>query len=158
MPSARTAGRRDPETGSGDVMSHPPTEHLVVPVANEADARATATALTEYPYGRISVVHVVAKAGGAPDKLAVEQAEQRGENSFAAFRDVIPEIETEITYATDVVEAIHDLAVDLDASVIAFRPRGGSRLVQLIAGNALRLVTETELPVIALHGPAEGRR
>lgn len=137
-------------------MSKTLTEHLVVPVVNEEDARATATALEEYPYSRLTVVHVVEKAGGAPDKLSVEQAELLGEASFAAFREVIPEIETEITYATDVVGAVNDLAVELEANAIAFRPRGGSRLVQLISGDkALRLVTNTELPVIALHDARE---
>lgn len=137
-------------------MSQSLTDHLVVPVANEEDARATATALKEYPYDRITVIHVVEKGGGSPDKLSVEQAELLAEDSFAAFREIIPDVETEITYATDIVQAINDFAVELGANAIAFRPRGGSRLVQLIAGDkALRLVTDSELPVIALHDAEE---
>jgi len=132
-------------------MSQSLTDHLVVPVANEEDARATATALKGYPYDRLTVVHVVEKGGGSPDKLSVEQAELLAEDSFAAFRRIIPDIETEITYDTDVVTAINDLAIDCGANAVAFRPRGGSRLVQLLSGDkALRLVTNTELPVIAL--------
>lgn len=37
-------------------MSQSPTEHLLVPVASGADARATATELTQYPFDRITVV------------------------------------------------------------------------------------------------------
>jgi len=127
------------------------TAHLVVPVANEEDARATARSLREYPHTEVTVVHVVEKASGTPDKLSLEQAEWLAEESFAAFREIIPDVETELVYDEDVVEGINDLAVAVDASAIAFRPRGGSRLVQLLAGDkALRLVTKTELPVIAL--------
>ncbi|ELY82892.1 universal stress protein [Natrinema gari] len=137
-------------------MSHFLTAHLVVPVANAEDARATATALEECPYNRITVVHVVEKGGGVPDKIPLEQARSRAEDSFAAFREIVPNVETEITYATDVVKAINELAVELEVDAIAFRPRGGNRIVQLLAGDkALRLVTEAELPVIAVHDGAE---
>jgi nucleotide-binding universal stress UspA family protein len=132
-------------------MSQSLTAHLVVPVANADDARATARSLREYPHGEVTVVHVVEKTGGAPDKLSLEQAEGLAEESFAAFQEVMPDVEAELVYAEDVVEGIVDLAVAVDGSAIAFRPRGGSRLVQLLAGDrALKLVTEPDLPVIAL--------
>ncbi|WP_343122531.1 universal stress protein [Haloferax sp. ATB1] len=104
-------------------MSDTLMNHLVVPVANDEDARATALALKRYPFDRITVVHVVEKAGGAPDKLSLEQAEALAEDSFAAFREILPDVETETRYATDVVESISTAAVELDASAIAFRPR-----------------------------------
>jgi nucleotide-binding universal stress UspA family protein len=132
-------------------MSQSLTAHLVVPVANADDAHATARSLREYPHGEVTVVHVVEKTGGAPDKLSLEQAEGLAEESFAAFQEVMPDVEAELVYAEDVVEGIVDLAVAVDGSAIAFRPRGGSRLVQLLAGDrALKLVTEPDLPVIAL--------
>ena len=132
-------------------MSQSLTAHLVVPVANADDARATARSLRGYPHGEVTVVHVVEKTGGAPDKLSLEQAEQLAEESFVAFQEVMPDVEAELVYDEDVVEGIVDLAVAVDGSAIAFRPRGGSRLVQLLAGDrALKLVTKTDLPVIAL--------
>ena len=131
-------------------MNQPLTAHLVVPVVNADDARATARALGKYQHAEVTVVHVVEKAGGAPDKLSLEQAEELAEESFVAFREVMPDVEAEFVYDEDVVGGIVDLAVAVDASAIAFRPRGGSRLVQLLAGDkTLKLVTKSDLPVIA---------
>lgn len=132
------------------------TDHLVVPVANEGDARETARILEAYEFDRITVVHVVEKGEGVPDKLPVEQAEQRATDAFAAFREVIPGGDAALVYRRDVVGAIIDVAAERDASAIAFRPRGGTRLVQFLSGDtALSLVTDADRPVIAL--PDEGR-
>jgi nucleotide-binding universal stress UspA family protein len=132
-------------------VRRPLTAHLVVPVANEEDSRATARCLREFDPGEVTVVHVVEKAGRAPDKLSPEQAAGLAEELFTVFREIIPDVETELVYDEDVVEGITDLAVTVNASAIAFRPRGANRLIRLLAGDkARRLVRKTDLPVIAL--------
>ncbi|SIS15657.1 universal stress protein [Natronorubrum thiooxidans] len=128
------------------------TNHVVVPVADEEDARATATVLDQYQFDRVTVVHIIEKGEGVPDKLALEQAESRAADAFDMFQEAIPEAEDEITYSRDVVSAIINTAEELEASSIAFRPRGGNRLVQFLSGDkALRLITESDRPVIALR-------
>lgn len=125
---------------------------VLVPVADEEDARATAAALARHAPGAVTALHVVEKGGGVPDKRPVEQSEDIADAAFAAIRERFPDADSEIAYSRDVVQAILDVARQRDVSAIVFRPRGGSRVVQFLAGDrALRLVTEADRPVVALH-------
>lgn len=127
-------------------------DHVVVPVADPEDARATSHALAPYTPDNITSVHVIEKGEGAPDKLPLEQSETRAERTFATVRETFPAAADYKAYSRDVVESIIGAADDCDASAIAFRPRGGSRVVQFLSGDrALRLVTGADCPVIALH-------
>lgn len=131
--------------------ARPLLSDILVPVANEADARATAEALLPYSPTKITVLHVVEKGGGAPDKTPVEQSESIAEAAFAAFHETFPDAETEITYRADLVDGIIDVANEREASAIVFRPRGGSRIVQLLSGDrSLKLITDADRPVISL--------
>ena len=126
-------------------------DHVLVPVANEDDARTTAQALSNYSPGEVTVLHVVEKGEGVPDKTPVEQSEAIAAESFEAFREAFPDAADEITYSRDIVGAIFDVAESVDASAIVFRSRGGNRLVQFLSGDlSLKLVTNAERPVIAL--------
>ncbi|WP_158855086.1 universal stress protein [Halorhabdus sp. CUG00001] len=126
-------------------------EHVLLPVANEDDALATARALEPYDPEHVTAIHVVEKGGGVPDKTPVEQSEDLAEESYAAVRTVFPDADDYTGYARDVVEAIDEAAADIDASAVAFQPRGGNRLIQFVSGDTtLKLVTEVEHPVITL--------
>ncbi|WP_435067304.1 universal stress protein [Haloplanus sp. C73] len=130
----------------------------LVPVASEDDARATCRAA--FPRiaaagGRPVVVHVIEKAGGAPDKASVEQREAAAADAFAVVRDHAEDagldVTTEIRYGTDVAATIIDAAADVDASAVVFHPRDGSWLLDLLTGNVRdRLLEESEHPVVVL--------
>lgn len=128
-------------------------ERVVLPVATVEDARASARALGPHETEHVVAVHVIEKAGGAPDKTSVEQREEVAAETFDALRDALPDrsIETDLRYGTDVAETIFAAADDHDATAIVITPRGGSRWIRLLTGDiALRLVTETDRPVIVL--------
>jgi nucleotide-binding universal stress UspA family protein len=126
-------------------------DRVLLPVASEEDAETSARALERQDYGEVILVNVVEKAGGAMDKAGVEQRELEAEEMFEAARAVLGDVPSEICYGTDVVETIFDAADDIDATAVVVTPRGGNRFVRLITGDvALRLVTETELPVVVL--------
>lgn len=132
-------------------MTQKLTQHVIVPVANEEDAAATAALLEPYEFEQITVLHVVEKGEGVPDKTPVEYSERVAAAAFKIFRETFSGAETETAYRRDIVKGILEVADGVDASAIAFRPRGGSRLIQWLSGDkSLRLVTEADRPVISI--------
>lgn len=125
--------------------------HVLVPVVHEEDARKTAEALRPYEPDHVTALHVVEKGGGVPDKTPVEQSEELAAESYAAVRAVFPDADEHTAYSRDVVDAIFDAAAEVDASAIAYRSRGGNRLIQFLSGDlSLKLVTQAECPVLSL--------
>lgn len=127
--------------------------HLLVPVASETDARKTARALEPYEPDRLTIVHVVEKGNGVPDKTPVEQSEAVADAAFEVFRETFPEADDELVYERDIVQGIVDAANAVEATAVAFVPREESRLKQFLSGDrTLRLVTDADRPVISLPG------
>ncbi|ERG97277.1 MAG: universal stress protein UspA related nucleotide-binding protein [Haloquadratum walsbyi J07HQW2] len=125
--------------------------HVLLPVANEDDALKTARALEPYKPNHVTTIHVVEKSSGAPDKTSVEQAEELAEESYAAIRSVFPDAEDYTVYGQDIAAKIFEAADEVCATAIAYRSRGGNRLMQFLAGDiSIKLVTKADCPVIAL--------
>ncbi|QCP90526.1 universal stress protein [Haloarcula marismortui] len=126
-------------------------EHVLLPVATEDDALATVTALEPYEPEQVTALHVVEKGEGVPDKTPVAQSEEVAAESYAAVRTVFPDADDHTAYSRNVVEAIFHAADEVGASAIAYRSRGGGRLMQFLSGDlSLKLVTNAAIPVIAL--------
>jgi len=131
--------------------THDLLDHVLLPVANEDDALATARALEPYQPTRVTALHVVEKGGGAPDKTPVEQSEELAAESYAAVRSVFPDADDHTAYGRNVAAEIFDAAEAVGASAIAYRSRGDGRIMQFLSGDlSLKLVTKAEVPVIAL--------
>jgi nucleotide-binding universal stress UspA family protein len=126
-------------------------DHVLVPVANEEDARATVESLAPYGPSKVTVTHVVEKGGGVPDKTPVEQSKAIAEDAYAAVQETYPDADTHTMYSTDVVEGIFEAADEVGSTAIMFSARGGNRIMQFLSGDlSLRLVTESSIPVVAL--------
>ncbi len=136
------------------------TTRMLLPVAHEEDTKRTCTALLEQRLGepdssKIIVVHVIEKAGGAPDKAPLPAREEQAERIFALTEQILRssgyEVETQLVYATDVVDGLLDVARDVEATSILFLPREGGRLSRILTGNlSTRLVMDSPIPVISL--------
>ncbi|ELZ47530.1 UspA domain protein [Halorubrum coriense DSM 10284] len=125
--------------------------HVLLPVANEEDALATARALEPYAPERVTALHVVEKGDGVPDKTPVEQSEDLAAESYEAVRTVSPDADEHTAYSRDIAGAIFDAVDEVDATAIAYRSRGGNRLFRFLSGDvSIELVTESHVPVVAL--------
>jgi nucleotide-binding universal stress UspA family protein len=128
----------------------------LVPIADRDDASHTARAVARYvdEGDALTVVHVVEKAGGAPDKASVEQREEYADHVFDAFEsayDGAASVETDVLYGTDVAETILGRAGELDATAVVYTSRGLSSWVEFLTGNVRDdLLDATDRPVVLL--------
>lgn len=131
-----------------------------MPLADPEDAAATYEAIRPHLLdggGPPTVVHVIEKAGGAPDKAGVEQREAYAEEVFEAFASRAEtddiEVATEVAFGTDVADTIIEVAGRLDATAIVFRSRGGSSWIDLATGRVRsKLLDRADRPVVVLPG------
>jgi nucleotide-binding universal stress UspA family protein len=135
-------------------------DRVLVPVASPEDAAATAAALEPYAgeVGRVVAVHVVEKAGGAPDKLSVEAAEEYGEETLDEFEERLEAagvaVETRRVFGTNVIETILETAHEEGATAVVFTPRDEGLLLGLLTGDRdSKLIHRSDLPVVALPSP-----
>ena len=131
-------------------------DRVLVPIASEDDAEATASTIESHmDRGTAVFVHVIEKAGGAPDKASVEQREEYAEKVFEVIRQKLEnteiEVEESVKYGTDVGDTIIKSAHDHRADSIAFTPRSGSKILKLLTGDITdTLVQNSDIPLVIL--------
>jgi nucleotide-binding universal stress UspA family protein len=139
-------------------------ERVVVPVADDEDAVATAAALSPYleEIRCVTVVHVIEKGSGAADKAPMEKRQRDARRFLSTLETRLEEevvVETRIEFGTGVANTIVETAVETDADTIVYRPRGGSRLTRFLSGDTgLRLLTEAALPVVSITAGDDARQ
>lgn len=133
--------------------------HILIPIASKNDAHATCDALLPYlvDIERVTAIHVIEKAGGAPDKAPLAKRREDASEFLAIVESLLSNsvaVETRTVFATDIVPAFFSTATDVGADAIAFRARGGSRIKRILAGDiTTKLVTNPSFPVISLPDP-----
>lgn len=137
-------------------------QRVVVPVANEEDARATGRSLATHlePGGQVTVVHVVPDMPGTPDPAPTAALLEEAENLFDAFEEGLGgaggEVHREALHEPHVAEAILETVEGFDATAVAFTPRGGSRWVRLLAGDVTTpLIEGSRVPIVIFPDPEE---
>lgn len=134
-----------------------PVDTIAIPLVSEADAKASCQALRPFLSSRteVIVVHVIQKAGGGIDPVSMDRRKAQATQIFEKCSQVLDKdvrtITTTITFQTDIVEGIREAGRDYDADIIAFTPRGASRIRKLISGDtAFKLVHRAERPVLII--------
>ncbi|MDG5762069.1 universal stress protein, partial [Natronococcus sp. A-GB1] len=66
-------------------------QHVLVPIAEEKDARTTCNSLQPYLEGteRVTAVHVIEKGSGAPDKAPLEKRREDASDSLATVDAIL---------------------------------------------------------------------
>lgn len=136
-------------------------DHVVVPIASEADADATTGALGPLldDIHRVTAVHVIEKGGGTIDKAPMEKRREDAREFLDLLETELGEnvvVDTRIEFGTEIVDTIVETAIDAGGTSIAIRPRGGSRILRLMTGDTTtRLVTTPKIPVLVLPDTVE---
>jgi nucleotide-binding universal stress UspA family protein len=131
-------------------------EHVLIPVASEADAQTARETILPYLEGVggvATVVHVVEQTEGGVDPSPPSMQEEDARELFEIVSDDHAGlvVETRTAYGSDIVESVFEVAREVDASAVVFSPEEKSRLIRLLTGDtALRLVTNPDVPVLAI--------
>jgi len=145
-----------PERGS--VVTDPLLRRVVVPIANETDAKATCDALRPHlddSVELVNVLYVIEQTERYMDTTSPEALKQEARNWFKSAErtlDAGDAFEAELRAGTDIVAEIVASATEHDATAIVFKPRQSSGLLSQLFSRNLKdkLLSESPCPVISL--------
>lgn len=93
--------------------------HVLVPAANDEDARAKALSLASYQPSGITHLHIIEKGDGVPDRTPVVQSREEAEAAFSALKETFPEASEHICPGHPTT--IFDTAEEVGASATVYR-------------------------------------
>lgn len=134
-------------------------ERVLVPVANESDTEATCDALEPYldEMDEVFLAHIVEQTAGYMDHAPpdVLEADARGFLELALQRlgeEAV--VDVHVRFGEDVVEELVAMAIEQEATAIAFHPRKRGLLSRLVEGtHEGELVRASPVPVLSLPSP-----
>jgi len=131
--------------------------HVLLPVANEEDARRSCESILAHLDRTVTlvVVHVIQTGGGHFNKAPLSAQEALADETFAAVASLLDHSPisyvTEKRYGTDIVTEILAVAEECDVDYIVFTPRESGRLSRILGADLSdTLIQETSRPVIIL--------
>jgi len=139
-------------------MTDPLLRRVVVPIANEADTKATCDALRPHlddSVELVNVLYVIEQTEGYMNAASPEQLKQEARNWFKSAEttlDAGDAFESELRAGPDIVAEIVGSATEHDATAIVFKPRQSSGLLSQLFSRDLknRLLSESPCPVVSL--------
>jgi len=144
-------------------MTDPLLRRIVVPIANEADAKMTSNALRPHlgeDTEAVTVLYVIEQTDGYMDAISPEALKQASQSWFQILKEELnvgEAFETELRAGTDIVDEIVASAIEHDATAVVFKPRDPAGLFgRLVSQNVSeKLARECPCPVVSLPESAE---
>lgn len=140
----------------------PTVDRVLLPVANEDDAKRTCTAVRPHLADNAEIIglYVVERREGGPAAASIEQLEEHGRNTLAtvkeAFAGSTVSVETKLQEGVDLIATIFEAAKESDVNCIVFVPRPKGRLVALLSGDpGWKLINQTQYPILVLPRPSD---
>lgn len=142
--------------------TRPTVDRVLLPVANEDDAKRTCTAVRPHlnENAEIVALYVVERRDGGPAAASLEQLEEHGRNTLAIVEEAFVEspvsVEMKLREGVDLIATIFAAAKESDVDCIAFVPRPKGRLIALLSGDpGWKLINQTQHPILVLPRPPE---
>ena len=135
-------------------------ERILVPLADPDDAENTARSLRPHIEDGTSLIITHVAERGGPDAEIVRGRDRFAEETYETFISVFDRRDVQLEWITlqgrEVAETVIDGTAAVDATLIAFVPRGLDRWARIVAGDpASKLVHNADVPVMVFPDRAD---
>lgn len=135
-------------------------ERILVPLADPDDAERTARALRPHLDAGSELVITHVAEGDGPETSIARGRDHFAEDTYETFIGVLDSPGVRLEWVTlqgrAVAEAVIDGTAAVDATLIAFVPRGLDGWARLVSGDAgRRLIRDAHVPVLVFPDRAE---
>lgn len=135
-------------------------ERILVPLADPEDAAQTARSLRPHLEAGTSLVITHVVEGQGPDVEIARGRDRFAEETYETFIGVLDREDVQLEWVTlygrEVAETVIDGSSAVEATLIAFVPRGLTRWARTVSGDpASRMIQHAHVPVMVFPDRAE---